>query len=170
MVTVAIYGQHVVEVRKAYAAGAAGIPQDNSPANPKSGSNQRPLYSENRVLTPDQQRILIAEGGKLHAELADLPITFLETDMETFNFASSLNTTFASAAIHTGGVSPQPLGEPGREGLMIEVPDTNAPTYKARKLQELLLIADIQAPFVNSLPQFGTTPAILFIGPRPLQR
>jgi hypothetical protein len=53
---------------------------------------------------------------------------------------------------------------------MIEVPDKNAPTDKAKKLQQLLLVADIQAPFVNSLPWFGNVPAVLFIGPRPIQR
>jgi hypothetical protein len=167
----AIYGEYELQLRKAYAEGASGIPRNSSPANPKSESNQRPIYSNApRNLKPDQQRVLIAEGGRLHEELSNIPITFLATDMEAFSYASELNTTFARAAIQTGNVSPQPLGEPGREGIMIEVPDKNAPSSRALKLQQLLLIADIQAPFVTSLPQFGSTPVILFVGPRPLQR
>ena len=139
--------------------------------NPKSDSNQRPIYSDApRNLTPNQQRVLIAEGGRVHEELSNIPITFLATDMEAFSYATALNTTFARAAIQTGNVSPQPLGEPGRDGVMIEVPDKNAPSSSAQKLQQLLLVANIQAPFVTSLPQFGTTPTILFVGPRPLQR
>jgi hypothetical protein len=171
MATVAIYGWYELQQRAAYAAGASGIPRNSSPANPRSESNQRSIYSDApRSLTPDQQRVLIAEGGRLHDELSRITITYLATDMEAFSYASSLNTTFARAAIETGNVSPQPLGEPGREGIMIEVPDKNAPTPTGLRLRELLLIADIQAPFVNSLPQFGSTPAILFVGPRPLQR
>lgn len=170
MATVAIYGEYELQLRKAYAAGASGIPRDISPADPKSGSNQQPIYSDApRYLTPDQQRVLIAEGGKFHTELSGFQITFLETDMETFSYASALNTTFARAAIHTRGVSPQPLGEPGREGIMIEVPDRNNPSESASKLQQLLLIADIQAPFVQTISDFKEVPVVLFIGPRRLQ-
>jgi len=40
--------------------------------NPQTPGNHRPFYSAGlRGLTPDQQRILIAEGGKLHAELSN---------------------------------------------------------------------------------------------------
>ncbi len=171
MASVAIYGWYEVQQRKAYAAGAAGIPRNSSPANPKTDSNQRPIYSDApRYLTPDQQRLLIAEGGKFHTELSGFQVTFLETDMETFAFASALNTTFARAAIQTRGVSPQALGEPGREGIMIEVPDRNNPSESASRLQQLLLIADIQAPFVQTIPLFKEVPVVLFVGPRPLQR
>jgi hypothetical protein len=168
MGSVAIYGAYEIQLRKAYSAGASGIPRDTSPANPGSDTNQRPLYSENRLLTPDQQRVLIVEGGKYHTELSGFPITYLETDMETFSYASALNTTFARAAIHTRGVSAQPLGEPGREGIMIEVPDRNNPSESASKLQQLLLIADIQAPLVQTISDFREVPVVLFIGPRRL--
>jgi hypothetical protein len=171
MATVALYGWFEGERRKAYAEGASGIPRNSSPANPKTESNQRPIYSDApRSLKPDQQRLLIAEGGRLHDELSGIPIMYFDTDMEAFSYASSFKAAFALAAIQTGDVSPQPLGEPGRAGVMIEVPDKNSPSSSALKLQQMLFIADIQAPFVNSLPRFGATPAILSIGPRPLQR
>lgn len=171
MATVAVYGWYEVQQRRAYAAGASGIPRNSSPSNPNTANNQRPIYSDApRSLTPDQQRLLITEGGKLHTELSGFQITFLETDMETFALASVLNTTFAHAAIQTRGVSPQPLGEPGREGIMIEVPDRNNPSDSASRLQQLLLIADIQAPFVQTIPLFKEVPVVLFVGPRPLQR
>jgi hypothetical protein len=168
----AIYGEYEAQLRKAYAEGASGIPRNSSPANPRSEGNQRPLYSDSpRSLTPDQQRLLIAEGGRLHNELSGLPITYLDTDMEAYGYASSFNSTFARAAIQTGGVSGQELGEPDREGIMIEVPDKNSPPAAALKLQELLLVADIQAPIVNTLPRFAAIrPLTLFVGPRPLQR
>jgi hypothetical protein len=171
MASVAVYGWFESQQRKAYAEGASGIPRNDSPSNPQTPSNQRPLYAPgNRQLTSDQQRLLIAEGGRMHDALSGIPIKYLDTDMEAYGYASSFNATFARAAIQTGGVSGQPLGEPGREGIMIEVPDKNAPAPSALKLQQLLLVADINASFVNSLPEFGTTPALLFIGPRPLQR
>jgi hypothetical protein len=171
IISIAVYGWFELQQRKAYAEGASGIPRNSSPANPQTPGNQRPIYSDGpRSLTPDQQRLLIAEGGRVHDALTGVPIMYLNTDMEAFAYASSFNATFARAAIQTGGVSAQPLGEPGREGIMIEVPDKSAPSPSAVKLQQLLLIADIQAPFVNSLPQFGATPFLLFVGPRPLQR
>jgi hypothetical protein len=171
LASLAIYGEYELQLRKAYAAGSSGIPRDTSPANPKSDSNQKPLYSAApRSLTPDQQRVLISAGEKVYQELSGLVITYLETDDEAFTYASQFRATLQLASIETGGVSAQPLGGPGREGLLIEVPDKNNPSDRAVKLQQLLLIADIQAPFADSLARFGTTSAILFIGPRPRQR
>jgi hypothetical protein len=171
MATVAICGEHLVEVRKAYAAGAAGILPGNSPANPQTGSNQRPLYAgASRVLTPGQQRILISEGSKIYSLLGTNLITYFSTDGETANYAQILHSTLARAAIKVG-ISSQALGDSSYEGNLIEVADKKSPPAEAIKLQQLLLIADIQTSFVNNIAfDPKGTPVVLFIGPRPIQR
>lgn len=166
----AIYGAYEVQLRKAYAAGAAGMSRGSSPANPKTDGNQRSLHSAARVLMPDQQRILISEGSELHSVLSGMTITYFETDMEAFSYASALRATFALAAIKTGNILEQELGEPNRSGVMIEVADKNNPPPSAIKLQQLLLIADIHADFVNTVPRFQNNPMVLFVGPLPIQR
>jgi hypothetical protein len=171
MATVAVYGWYEVQQRKAYAEGASGIPRNSSPANPQTPSNQRPLYpNAPRFLTADQQRILIAEGSKIHSELGTILVTFLGTDGETQQYAAAINATLARAAINVG-LDAQALGDPSNEGILIEVADKNSPPPSAIKLQQLLLIADIQTPFVNNVV-FDTksNPVVLFIGPRPILR
>jgi hypothetical protein len=167
IILVPTYGAIELYIRTQIAKGVSGVPRSSSPASPNSGADH-PLYSGPRQLTLDQQRILISEGAKLHAELIGLPITFLETDMEAFSYASALKATFERAAIRTTNVSPQELGEADRYGIMIEVANANAPPPNAVKLQQLLLTADISTKFVSTIDQFRNVPMVLFIGPRPI--
>ncbi|MCG2633004.1 hypothetical protein L6654_41305 [Bradyrhizobium sp. WYCCWR 13023] len=96
----AIYGEYELQLRKAYADEASGIPRDASPANPLTPTNQRPLYAETpRFLTPDQQRILIAEGARVRSKLGSVLVSFLQTDTESQQYAIALNATLGRAAI-----------------------------------------------------------------------
>jgi len=164
-----IYGAIEVALRQAYAAGVSGLPRGTSPSNPNTPTNQQPLYAGPRTLTADQQRILIKEGATVQPDLnGAITIAWLDTDNESYQLAALLRTTLARAAIQTG-ITSQALGEPGREGIMIEITDPHHPSQQALELQRLLLVADISAPFVPTGKLFNTNSPILFVGPRPLQ-
>jgi hypothetical protein len=162
------YGATEIYIRTEIAKGLSGVPRTASPSAPNSGADH-PLYAGNRNLTPDQQRILISESGKLKDHLQGLPITWLTADYEAFAYAGQIRTALARGAIDSG-ISEQPLGDPDQNGVMIEVHDPKSPPEAANKLKELFAVADIDAKIVPTLPRFGNTPVILFIGPRPIRR
>jgi hypothetical protein len=172
MGSIAIYGWYELQLRTAYAEGASGIPRNSSPSNPKTLGNQRPLVSDApRNLAPDQQRILITEGGRMHEDLGTFMLAFLSTDSDTRAYANEFQGALARAAINAAFNAQPNLGDPNDEGLIIQVADKNNPPPQALKLRELLALADIQVRFGNG--KFFNTqayPVVLFVGPRPLQR
>jgi hypothetical protein len=172
MGSIAIYGWYELQLQAAYADGASGIPRNNSPANPQSPSNQRPLYPDApRSLTPDQQRILITEGGKMHKELGAILIGFLLTDGDSRQYSNSFQIAFSHAAINSQLSAMGVLGDPSEEGLLIFVADKNAPPPEAKKLEQLLTVADIPVRFgTTTLFNPQSYPVVLFVGPRPILR
>lgn len=172
MGSIAIYGWYELQIRNAYADGSNGIPRNESPANRQSTSNQRPLYPDGqRLLTPDQQRILITQGGKMHKELGKFLVGYLSTDGDAVQYSSSFQIAFSHAAIDSELIGLKVLGDPSEEGLLIFVADKSAPPPEAKKLEELLTLADIPVRFATStMFNSKALPVVLFVGPRPIQR
>jgi hypothetical protein len=162
------YGGIEIYIRTQIAKGVSGVPREGSPADSAKNGTDRPLYTDGpRVLTQNQQRLLIGMSDKLSDQLRQpLMITYMATDMEAFSFASQLRTAFEHAAIRTLGPQEQPLGKAGLSGLIIEVDDIKSPAGIA--LQEALETMDIQPQLVAG-PRPGNYPLVLFVGPRPVQ-
>jgi hypothetical protein len=165
MASVAIYGAYELELRKAHAAGAAGIARDTSPSNPQTPGNQRPLVGQARGLTSDQQRLIYVEAAKLKDELASLLVTYTPTDNESLNYANQLQRILIRSGIQAQLTDQFPRG-PEEEGVMIAVQSPESPPAVAYNLRTVLEIADIHTTFIKVPPRYGQTPIILFVGPQ----
>jgi hypothetical protein len=168
-IVVAGYGAVEFYIRSEIEKGKSGVPRIGSPADSQKNGTDRPLYSDApRVITQNQQRLLIGMGDRLQNQLPkSFPITYMATDMEAFGYASQLRTSFEHAAIQTNGPLEQPLGKAGLNGIIIEVDDIKSPAGIA--LQQALETMDIHPQLVADLPRYGNNPLVLFIGPRPVQ-
>jgi len=160
------YGALELYIRKEIAKGVSGLPRD-TPANPQNESG-KPLYGAPRALTENQKRLLIAELAKVRSELPSISITYLDGDMEAFAYADEIRRCFSRSAVFVPPLRQAQMGEPDWNGLLLEVPDANQPSAKAKTLQQTLLLIDIYAKFV-SYP-LNTGEAHIFVGPRVIQR
>jgi hypothetical protein len=163
------WGAIIFYVRTEIAKGRAGVPLDSSPANSQANGSDRPLYAGPRNLTENQKRLLIDQSDQLK-QLKGLPITYLAGDLEAFQYAVELRAAFQLATVEASQPSEQTRTDTKDVGIMIEVPDHSAPSGAAVALQQTLEVLDIHAKIIDAPSRFGSTPVILFVGPRPIMR
>jgi len=169
MAAVAIYGAYELQLRKAYADGAAGVPR-NTPANAQSRP-QTPLYQEGYGgLTSDQSRILLVELPKIKTLVPAVYFTMMQNDFGANNFILQFEDLFRRSGftnLQRGNQTPR---GPDEEGLMIAVHDRNNIPVAAQKVMEAFEIADIPYKVIRIAD--GTSPDIqfsIFVGPRPIR-
>jgi hypothetical protein len=169
MGSVALYGAYELQLRKAYAAGAAGLPRNDYPANPS--RPQTPLYAEGYgELKSDQIRILLGELPKLRDMIPIVYLAWTPNDFPAYGLLNQFEDVFRrSGYTNIQRVSENPNG-PDEVGLMIAVHDPNNIPHPAQKIMEAFEVADMRYKIIT-LPK-GTAPDIqfyIFAGPRPIR-
>jgi hypothetical protein len=163
LLIVAGWGAIEFYVREEVAKVQAGIPR-NTPDS--SSRQQRPLFTGNRNLTPDQMRILAVEFDKIKPfiRIRIVQIAVAPKDYE----AAALREQFSDILTRVGlPMAPMQRDPRGLidEGMAIGVRDPSNPPRDAEKFREALAVANIEVPLVKW--DQGSDTFIFFIWPRP---
>jgi hypothetical protein len=167
MAVPAIYGAIELHIRTEIAKGVAGAPRGASPAENNPDHPQRPLIAQNRILQPDQIRILKEELPKLRPYMKNIPIGWVDNDGETLSMARQYESLFLKSGI-VATLFTQPPSGPEDEGLIIGVKDKSQVPEAAQKLMEAFAIADIHPVLhddLNSVYVRDKANFILFVAP-----
>lgn len=166
MAGTALYGAAELYIRSEIAKGIAGVSRGASPAENNQAHPQRPLVSENQVLQPDQIRILKEELPTLRQFINHISIAYTSSDAETLGVAGQYIRLFERSGITASQTTMDPSG-PDDEGIIIEVQDQSKIPEVARKLMEILEIANIHTiTRGGNIARFGKDlEFILFVAP-----
>jgi hypothetical protein len=166
VVGTAVAGYFEFRVREEADKLVLSIPRSSSPRENNPLQPQRPLNYENRDLQPNQIRILLNEFPNLKASMQQLNIAIAPNDPQASSLFRQLQPIIYRSGIRPADASFPPRG-PDDQGQLILVHDKNNVPNTARKLMEVLTIADIPTQYSTAEsvrdPEF-----IFFIAPTPL--
>jgi hypothetical protein len=163
---VPLYGALEIYIREQVIKRVAGVPS-GTPSDPDSSENQKPLFGSPRGLTPSQQRILYAGALNLKTQIPNLPLTYISSDNESYQYMTKFQEMLKVAGIQTPLSEELPDGD--QFGVMIAVPDVDKVSEGPEKLRELLVDMDLKPKFISLPANLRNNAVVLFIGPRPMQ-
>jgi hypothetical protein len=157
-------------IRTQIAEGIAGVPRgspdENNPTKP-----QRPLMSENRILQPDQTRLLLEEMPSVKALTSMIFIASVPENTETYVVSEGYQDVFSRSGVIPQRMQIYPRG-PDDHGVLIMVHDINAIPPAAEKLRDIMEIANVHPKIVDGADKYiakeNKDQFILFIAPAPI--